>query len=252
MPGRGRFWKIGGLNDEHVKEADLTTALQNKVNAGGGISRDTIADPDTDFYFYDEFFYPDPTNQFPHWEKSLGSIDGANSLIGGVTQITSVSAPNSIARINLCSSGLVDIDPTKKFRQVWRINLQTSKADTAVISGFTPEDSFPSGVFPFASRPTPYIQFFFNGSGNWFAQTHDGSTPNSTDTGVTPVVNVFQTFEINFDVGSGNLTFLIDKVQVAQFSTNLPTSALSALHTCQRTTTSASTQIDSFFIFNER
>ncbi len=36
MPGRGRFWNVGSLNDEIVEEADLTQALQTKVNAGGG------------------------------------------------------------------------------------------------------------------------------------------------------------------------------------------------------------------------
>ena len=39
MPGRGQFWKIGGINDQHIKEDDLTTALQNKVNAGGGAGK---------------------------------------------------------------------------------------------------------------------------------------------------------------------------------------------------------------------
>jgi len=36
MPGRGRFWEVGALNDEIVEEADLTQALQTKVNAVGG------------------------------------------------------------------------------------------------------------------------------------------------------------------------------------------------------------------------
>jgi len=36
MPGRGRFWSLGSLNDEIVEEADLTQALQTKVNAVGG------------------------------------------------------------------------------------------------------------------------------------------------------------------------------------------------------------------------
>ena len=36
MPGRGQYWKVGGINDLHVTEADLDTALQAKVNSGGG------------------------------------------------------------------------------------------------------------------------------------------------------------------------------------------------------------------------
>jgi len=36
MPGRGRFWEVGALNDEIVEEVDLVPALQAKVNAVGG------------------------------------------------------------------------------------------------------------------------------------------------------------------------------------------------------------------------
>lgn len=36
MPGRGQYWKKGGLIDESVKEEDLSQALQTKVNAVGG------------------------------------------------------------------------------------------------------------------------------------------------------------------------------------------------------------------------
>lgn len=36
MPGRGQYWKKGGLVDETVKEEDLSQALQTKVNAVGG------------------------------------------------------------------------------------------------------------------------------------------------------------------------------------------------------------------------
>jgi len=36
MPGKGAYWKKGGLIDETVKEEDLSQALQSKVNAVGG------------------------------------------------------------------------------------------------------------------------------------------------------------------------------------------------------------------------
>jgi len=40
MPGRGQYWKVGGINDEHIKEEDLTQALQNKLNSG--VSNKTV------------------------------------------------------------------------------------------------------------------------------------------------------------------------------------------------------------------
>jgi len=36
MPGRGNPWQKGGHVDLTIEEADLSTALQAKVNAGGG------------------------------------------------------------------------------------------------------------------------------------------------------------------------------------------------------------------------
>ncbi len=33
MPSRGQFWKIGGINDQHIVEADLDQALQDKINS---------------------------------------------------------------------------------------------------------------------------------------------------------------------------------------------------------------------------
>jgi len=39
MPGKGAYWKKGGLIDETVKEEDLSQALQAKVNSGGGAGK---------------------------------------------------------------------------------------------------------------------------------------------------------------------------------------------------------------------
>jgi len=47
MPGRGRFWQVGALNDEIVEEADLTQDLQTKVNAVGGSGGHIIEDEGT-------------------------------------------------------------------------------------------------------------------------------------------------------------------------------------------------------------
>ncbi|MEE9410564.1 MAG: hypothetical protein V3V41_06525, partial [Candidatus Heimdallarchaeota archaeon] len=51
MPSRGAPWKVGGINDEHIVEADLDSALQAKVNSGGGaweqVSTDTFGGSST-------------------------------------------------------------------------------------------------------------------------------------------------------------------------------------------------------------
>ncbi len=38
MPSRGQYWKVGGINDQHVVEADLDQTLQTKINAVGFFS----------------------------------------------------------------------------------------------------------------------------------------------------------------------------------------------------------------------
>jgi len=49
MPGRGQYWKVGGINDLHVTEADLDQALQDKINTGGsGIPDFLVADLSAD------------------------------------------------------------------------------------------------------------------------------------------------------------------------------------------------------------
>ncbi len=47
MPGRGRFWEKGSLNDEIVEESDLVQELQTKVNAVGGSGGHIIEDEGT-------------------------------------------------------------------------------------------------------------------------------------------------------------------------------------------------------------
>jgi len=118
MPGRGRFWKIGGLNDEHVKEADLTQALQNKVNSGGGghaiqdegspltqranlnfvgsgvVASDGVEDTTTvtiaggggiDHFaqteLLDDFFYSDPGNNLDLVDTKYARVEGAGSSL---------------------------------------------------------------------------------------------------------------------------------------------------------------------------
>jgi len=42
MPSRGEYWRVGGINDKHIIEADLDQALQDKINSGGTGSPDFL------------------------------------------------------------------------------------------------------------------------------------------------------------------------------------------------------------------
>jgi len=313
MPGRGQPWKKGGHIDETIdtgdivdgtiKEVDLDSALQAKVNSagghqiqeegspltqrtelnfvgegvtasddgektvvtiplggGGGISRIDVAEPNTDFYYYDEMYYVTPATDFPHLEgtTSTGFFDQAivaesPSAVGGVVRLTTASGfADKRARVNTCGAGLVNVDITKKFRVTWRGRIRTTLANTALVCGLTPNQNEPSGSFPFSSQGDPAITFFFNGTGNWLAETRDGASPQSNDTGVAGDL-LFHTFEIDFEPVGTVLTFKIDGATVHTQTTNIPTGTLAVMWIVQTSnTTAGSSAIDSLFIFNER
>ena len=136
MPGRGQPWKGVGkgnpdrigtnaIADGSITEADLDSSVQAKLNSGGGVSRDTVADPFTDFWIYDEFFYPffaDGDDQFSHFEVDAGTKSVPSNQLGGVVQLTTTAGTDADVRINTCGSGLVAVNVNKIFRVVWRIN----------------------------------------------------------------------------------------------------------------------------------
>ncbi len=42
MPSRGQYWKVGGINNKHIVEADLDQALQDKINTGSAVPPDFL------------------------------------------------------------------------------------------------------------------------------------------------------------------------------------------------------------------
>ncbi len=229
------------------------TATVITIPGGSGITRELVSNPDTDLYFYDEFFYPNPATYLDvHYEKA-GTFVAPTAVTGGQVQFTTSTVANNVARINTCGAGLTSIDPTKNFRQVWRARGVTSDANIAILFGFyNDQGSKPSGTFPFSSVNPDYAVFRKDGVGNWFAQIHDGVTPSSTDTGVVSDT-LMHTFEIRSDPVAPNIEFLIDGAIVATFTTNLPNNDLASFAGVM-TGTTAQRQIvvDSFYLYQDR
>jgi len=223
---------------------------------GGGGSFDlaNLVDPFVDFYFYDEFFYPDPTNQFPHYEKSVTSIFASNSTVGGTVQYQNSAVANQVARINICGAGMQVIDSTKKLVLRVRTTLVSAFANTVYATGFfSSQSNGPGGVYPWSNLTQFGLGFISDGGANWKAYTDDDITPVTTDTGVA-VDNAIHVFEIVFDpTGTPTITFKIDGVTVHTQTTNLP-SFNGAWYSNVQTdgTVSPEVQIDSLFIYNER
>jgi len=305
MPGRGQPWKKGGHVDETIdsgdiidgtiKEVDLDTALQSKVNqgghaiqdegtpitqqsnmnftgagvtasfgaedtttvdipggGGGGIDRTEIASPLDDFWFYDEFFYPRPATDFPHFETNVFSIT-APIGIGGQVRYVSSAVANNVGRLNICGAGQQVIDSNKRLIMRCRVKTNFVANNALAVGFFTSASDGPSGTFPFSNKTTNGLGFFLNGSGNVIAYTDDAITPVSTDTGVVHDT-AFHVYEIDFDpAGTPTIIFKIDGVTVQTQTTNLP-SFLGAWYCNVQTgtTSNAECDLDTLFIFNQR
>ncbi len=201
------------------------------VTIPGGGGGGGLPDPVTDFEFYDEFIYNvAPTVE--HWEQLAGSgvWDLTISSIGGVSGRQTTGEGASGGGIRLNQNSLADV--AKDFVLRWR----TRSVNVSLLAnrqGFYPANFSTTFVFPFATEPTPRLVFAHDGTEvdtNWRAETHDGSTLNTTDTGVA-VDTSFHVFEINRS--GSTITFLIDGASVATYTTNLPTGNLQMFYYSQ-------------------
>jgi len=235
--------------------AEDTTIVDIPGGGGGGIDRENVADPFTDFYFYDEFFYPTPsTGLNTHYEK-VGSFSVPQDVEGGQVQVATTSVVNNVARVNLCGAGNVPIDVTKNFRIVWRTRKTISGDATQAFEIGLYNDGgggYPGGTFPFAFDVGNSIRFVSTGTGNWFAETDDNITPTSNDTGVIDDAT-FHVFEIRSNPAGPNIEFLIDNNVVHTATTNLPTGRMAGYATVQTNITNQrNIMIDSFFLYSTR
>jgi len=199
---------------------------------GGGGGGGGAADVNTEFRFYDEFLY----NTFPtstdHWDTQggIGSWSTVITAIGGQISKQSAGEGASTLRLNLNENSLINV--AKDFICRWRTKSAVVSL-IAVRQGLIPANSFPGGTFPFSTENTPYIWFASDGTGattNWLCETHDGSTQNSTDSGVA-IDTSFHLFEV--ERTGATITYRIDGSVVASFTTNLPTGNLQMLYMVQ-------------------
>ena len=266
MPGRGRPWKEGGIVDNTVTGADIkqgTIKLEDlhqevldELGGGGGIDREQVANPFTDFWFYDEFFYPSPSTGLDvHFEKFGNAFIAVNNSAGGIIDVYTDGVVNDVARVNICGAGKLAVDPEKNFRLVWRARKESSGDifQSFLIGGQNYQGSYPNSTFPFTSGlNTDYVWFRADGTGNWFAEISDGTTPDSVDTGVADD-NSFHVFEIRGNPSTPSIEYLIDDILVATFTMNLPNNSVNAIATVQSNeNTNKIIEIDSLFLYQDR
>jgi len=268
MPGRGQPWKVGGTPDNTITSADIKqgTIKQEDIDpayqaiiegGGGGIDSEHVVDPFDNFWFYDEFFYPSPSTGLDvHFEKqATGGISVVDNVVGGQTRIGTDGVVDDVARINICGTGRLALDPTKNARLVWRARKESSgdTLQSVLLGGHYYTGSYPGGSYPFDSGITnDHVWFRADGTGNWFAEITDGSTPDSVDTGVADD-NLFHTFEIRTNPSTPSIEYLIDDVLVATFTTDLPDNSVNAIATIQSgENTNKYLIVDTLFLYQDR
>jgi len=229
---------------------DITIA-----GGGGSLSREDLADPFTDFWFYDEFFYPDPSVHFPHYEKSVNSLDASTATVGGAVDYQTTNVANNVARINICGAGMQVIDSSKRLIMKCRVQNFTGSLGTAglMVGHFTASSDGPGGTFPFSNKTSRGLGFLLDGTGNIKTYSDDGITPETTDTGVSQDL-LMHVYEVDFDpAGTPTITYKIDGNIVKTQTTNLP--SFNGSWYCNGQTSEAvgkDFRLDSLFIFNER
>lgn len=230
---------------------DTTTVTIS--GGGGGLDLPNLVDPNTDLYFYDEFFYPDPTNTFPHFEKQVQSITALNQAIGGVVEYETTNVANNVARVNICGAGMTVIGADKRFVMRCRAKQNVITTQALIIGFFPNQSNGPSGTFPFATIPgAENIYFRSNGSGNYLCETDDNVTPTSVDSGVA-VDTAFHVFELDFDPAGPTLLWKIDGATVRTQTTDIPNATLAWYANIQTSeAVGKASQLDTIFIYNER
>lgn len=233
-----------------VASDDGEKTVVTVAGGGGGLARIDVANPFTDHYLYDEFYYPTSSQLDNHYVKN-GTFSVPSQVVSGQVRFT-VSTTGVITHIRTCGGGLSAIEADKKFRFVVRAKLSNNVLHAQLINLFVDGGQLPAGSYPFGTNPNPYIQFFLDAGNNWIARTHNGSTPNSTDTAVAADL-LMHTFEIISDPAVPNIVFKIDDVIVATFTTNLPTGLMTMYIGNQAGENSAKNMdVDTMFLFNER
>jgi len=239
MPGRGQYWKKGGLIDETVKEEDLSQALQGKVNAGGGGGSDFST-----VVFEDDFFYADPSNDT--W------LEATKYMVRTATTNTSISLDqpqsgklfNGVLFIEVSSSDLGkggafrgtsqgsgggNFDSSKNITLLMRSALVNDITNRVDGMGLV-DDNFGifGGTTGQANCDTSVDEGFYfkkDSSSNWIAVSQDSNTNTDTDTGVSATLNTFQDFEIIHTPGVSDV-FKIDGNTVVTNTTTIADSGV--------------------------
>lgn len=232
MPGRGKYWEKGGLNDSTVQLADTTKGF-------------------VDIEHFDDFFYDaEPVTRYAT-TGTYANVAGT----GGQVKWTSGTTAGNQGICAMASNGT--IDPTKDFLIRARVALTT--ADTELFATIGAYEVLPTAADP-PVLVDDYVAFELvetTLNNDWDAITGEdlggSGAETSTATTITGALDVFHDFEISFNATTNVVSFTIDGVLRASHSTNLPLITLiPAIMVTTGDTNAKAVRIDSWLVSNSR
>jgi len=239
MPGRGRPWKEGGLNDNTVtsddikqgtiKQEDIDPAYQAIIEGGGG-----VFDFATTAILEEEFIHSDDgliLQKYQSEEGNIFSFSGGDDQYGNVVIQTSGALAGNAGNLKsgTGSSGFSVQLKGGVFSQDTNFLQITQFLDlddvmiflclsNNTVSGVTDKDAW----FADGRRA---IGFYYdsNADANWHAFSQNGAGDiTEVDTGVA-VKTTRQALSFSYTAVNDTATFFIDGVQVATINTSIPT-----------------------------
>jgi len=230
MPGRGRWWKRGGLLDETVLAEDTAKGR-------------------TESQHFDDFFYDaEPVTKYTT-TGTFASVTGAG---GRVSWASGTTAGNQ----GICQLPHV-IDVTKDW--LVRCRMAITTADTELFASIGVYETLPTAADPpvLADDYAAFELVETTLNNDWDAITGEdvggSGAETTTATTITGALDVFHDFEISFNAVQGTVKYKVDNVLRATHGTNVPLVAgFPVIMVTTGDTNAKGVLIDSWLVSNAR
>ena len=230
MPGRGRYWKKGGIKDETIVGQDLAIGFK-------------------EIKHFDDFFYDaEPVTKY----TTTGTY-AAVAGVGGQARWTSGATAGNQAVVQLPQV----IDVTKDW--LMRVRAAITTADTELFAHIGIFETAPTAADPpvLANDYAAFELIETTLDNDWDAITGEdvggAGAETTTATTVTGALDVFHDYEISFNAASDLVTFKIDDVVRARHTANIPlVNGTPTIMVTTGDTNAKAINIDSWLVTNSR
>lgn len=195
------------------------------------LNSEQVFDTDRKFFEQDDFSYHNQTILSAHWQQNNSTALGTNNSgintienafgVVAISTATSATGVGYISKTNVTNAYL--IGGGNSYRVRFRAAIQSALSngtDTFTIRiGFNDNPAVSGDA-----NDGAYFRYTHSvNGGKWQAVTRVGGVETSEDTGIAPVADVYQIFEIRINANGSQVDFYIDNVLTNDITTNIPT-----------------------------